>query len=62
MDTPPATNTVPIGGIVVTNGSILLTWSAPTNSHFNVLWTTNIVAPVTWSLFPGTITSTNGIF
>jgi hypothetical protein len=59
---PTGTNTVPIGGIIVTNGSIQLTWTAPTNSQFNVLWTTNIADPSAWTPFPGAITSTNGTF
>jgi hypothetical protein len=59
--TSPATNTVPIGGIVVTNGKIVLTWTAPTNNQFNVLWTTNIADP-SWVAFPEVITSTNGTF
>ena len=60
--TPPATTTVPIGNITLTNGLILLTWSAPTNDQFNVRWTTNLVPPINWSLFPDTITSTTGVF
>ncbi len=59
---PTGTNTVPIGGIIVTNGKILLTWTAPTNSQFNVLWTTNIANPSAWTPFPGAIISTNGTF
>ena len=59
---PPATTTVPISSIVTTNGGFLLTWFAPTNDQFNVRWATNLASPVTWSLFPGTITSTNGVF
>ncbi len=60
--TPPATSTVPIGSILSTNGGFLLTWLAPTNDQFNVRWATNLAPPVNWSLFPGVVTSTNGVF
>jgi subtilisin-like proprotein convertase family protein len=59
---PPATNLVSIGSIIFTNGNFRLTWLAPTNDQFNVGWATNIIPPITWNLFPGTITSTNGTF
>ena len=59
---PQATTTVPVGSIVFTNGGFLLTWSAPTNDQFRVRWATNITPPITWTLFPGTNTSTTGIF
>jgi hypothetical protein len=58
---PPATNTVAISSIILTNGNFLLTWSAPTNDQFRVQWTTNL-APPNWTLFPGTNTSTTGTF
>ncbi len=59
---PPATNTVHFSGSLTTNGGFQLTWSAPTNDQFRVQWTTNLVPPFTWNLFPGTNTSTSGIF
>jgi subtilisin-like proprotein convertase family protein len=59
---PPATTTVPIGSIISTNGGFLLTWLAPTNDQFNVRWATNLALPVNWTLFPGTVTSTNNVF
>ena len=66
LATGPATNPVPISGIVSTNiggaSDILLTWSAPSNDLFQVQWTTNLVPPVTWALFPGVVSSTNGTF
>jgi hypothetical protein len=58
----PATTTVPISNINFTNGGFLLTWFAPSNDQFNVRWATNLAPPVNWSVFPGTITSTNGVF
>ena len=59
---PPATNTVHFSGSLTTNGGFQLTWSAPTNDQFRVRWTTNLVPPFTWNLFPGTNTSTSGLF
>ena len=59
---PPATTTVPINSITPTNGQILLTWFAPTNDQFSVRWATNLAPPVNWFLFPGTNTSTTGVF
>ena len=53
---------MPISSIIVTNGKILLTWSAPTNNQFNVLWTTNIVRRELDCRSRGRITSTNGTF
>ncbi|MEJ0091422.1 MAG: hypothetical protein WDM80_16965 [Limisphaerales bacterium] len=59
---PPAT-TVPISSIIFTNGNFQLTWSAPTNSQFNVRSATNLVPPITWTIFAGgPIISTNGTF
>jgi hypothetical protein len=46
----------------VTATNVALQWFAPTNDQFQVLWTTNLVAPVVWTQFPGTITSTSGVF
>ncbi|MEI9863686.1 MAG: cadherin repeat domain-containing protein [Limisphaerales bacterium] len=59
---PPPTNTVPISGIVLTNGQFRLTWLAPTNNQFNVRWATNLTPPITWTIFPGPVTSTTGTF
>ncbi len=58
----PATNTIHFSGSLTTNGGFQLTWSAPTNDQFRVQWTTNLVPPFTWNLFPGTNTSTSGLF
>jgi hypothetical protein len=44
-----------------TNGTTLQ-WSGWTNEQFNVRWATNLVAPISWTLFPDIITSTNGTF
>jgi subtilisin-like proprotein convertase family protein len=51
-----------ISGFTVTTNGLNLTWSAPTNDQFQVAWATNLVPPVTWTPFPGIITSTTGIF
>jgi hypothetical protein len=40
---------------------VVLHWSAPTSDQFQVRWTTNL-APPSWSVFPGTSTSTNSLF
>jgi hypothetical protein len=50
-----------ITGVTVTATNTSLTWIAPTNDQFHVQWTTNL-APPNWMLFPGNITSTNGVF
>jgi subtilisin-like proprotein convertase family protein len=52
----------PITGFAYTTNGFTLTWSAPASEQFQVKWTTNFVPPVTWTPFPGIITSTNGIF
>jgi subtilisin-like proprotein convertase family protein len=51
-----------ITNVTVTATNVLLQWSAPTNDQFRVQSATNLVPPVTWTLFPGIITSTNGLF
>jgi subtilisin-like proprotein convertase family protein len=54
-------NPVPVLGSVTlgTNG-LTLQWSGWTNEQFEVQWATNL--PPVWTLFPGVITSTNGVF
>jgi hypothetical protein len=37
-------------------GVLQFQWIAPTNEQFQIRWTTNL-APPSWTLFPGTITS-----
>jgi hypothetical protein len=61
-------NPIPSLGSVTygTNGTTLQ-WTGWTNEQFQVQWTTNLAAPVTWTLYPDnvtplTITSTNGAF
>jgi hypothetical protein len=49
------------GAVSMTNG-ISLQWLAPTNEQFRVQYATNLMVPINWTLLPGTITSTNGIF
>jgi len=44
-----------------TNG-LALQWNAPVYEAFQMRWTTNLAAPVTWTLFPNIFTSTNGSF
>jgi hypothetical protein len=51
-----------ITNVTVTATNTVIGWTAPTNDVFQVQWTTNLVAPVTWTLFPDIITSTNGSF
>jgi hypothetical protein len=52
---PPATNTVPISGIIHTNingtNGFLLIWFAPSNDLFQVQWAPSL-APPTWTTFP----------
>jgi subtilisin-like proprotein convertase family protein len=61
---PPATGTgaISISSIVATNGNFVLTWSAPTKDQFQVAWATNLLLPINWTRFPGTNTSTTGVF
>jgi hypothetical protein len=60
------TNAVSISGIAAINtagtNTVSLTWLATTNDLFEVRWTTNLAPPVSWSLFPAIVTSTNGLF
>jgi subtilisin-like proprotein convertase family protein len=51
-----------ITNVTVTATNTILSWIAPTNDVFQVQWATNLVAPINWTLFPGTITSTTGVF
>jgi len=50
-----------ITNVTETATNVVLQWSAPTNDVFEVQWKTNLVS-LTWTLFPGTITSPTGIF
>jgi alpha-tubulin suppressor-like RCC1 family protein/subtilisin-like proprotein convertase family protein len=61
---PPAAAASPftISSITATNGSFVLTWSAPVNDQFQVRWATNLILPINWTTFPGTNTSTTGNF
>jgi alpha-tubulin suppressor-like RCC1 family protein len=62
------TNTIPISGILYTNGGFLLTWYAPSNDLFQVQWSDNI--PFNWQTFTNIVsyntnyaaTSTNATF
>jgi subtilisin-like proprotein convertase family protein len=60
------TNAVSISGLTASNtagtNAVSLAWLASTNDLFEVHWTTNLVPPVNWSLFPAIVTSTNGQF
>ena len=51
-----------LGSVIYTNGGFLLTWYAPTNDQFQVVWTTNLTPVIIWTPFSGNITSTNGTF
>jgi hypothetical protein len=61
FDLEVATN-VEIGSVTVGDGGTTLRWNAPTNDEFEVEWTTNLVPPVEWSVEPGIVTSTTGMF
>lgn len=43
-------------------GGYALNWIAPPYEVFQAQWCTNLTPPVTWTLFPNLITSTNGAF
>jgi len=47
---------------VASAGSVTLQWSGLTGQPFNVRYTTNLVPPVFWTNFPGTVTSGNGVY
>jgi hypothetical protein len=47
---------------IVTTTNITLRWSASTNDLFKVEWTSNIIPPVTWNVFPQTFSSASGQF
>jgi hypothetical protein len=51
-----------ISSVTVSNSNVTLQWTAPTNDMFNVRWTTNLMAPIPWTVFPTLITSTTGVF
>ncbi len=51
-----------ISSVTIVNTNVTLQWTAPTNDLFNVRWTTNLVPPVQWTVFPSLITSTTGLF
>jgi subtilisin-like proprotein convertase family protein len=50
-----------IAGATVTATNVSLTWTAPSNDQFRVLWTTNL-ASTNWIPFPAAITSASGVF
>jgi hypothetical protein len=57
------TNPVPvIGSVTVNTNGVALNWSAPIYDEFQVLWTTNLAAPITWSTFASPVISTSGVF
>ncbi len=51
-----------ISNVTVTPTGVVLKWSAPTNDEFNVRWTPSLTPPISWTLFPNTVTSTTGTF
>jgi subtilisin-like proprotein convertase family protein/endonuclease/exonuclease/phosphatase family metal-dependent hydrolase len=58
----PAFSSITLG----TNG-VNFSWTAATNQQFQIRWTTNLAAPITWTLLPNnltpdTIVSTNTLF
>jgi alpha-tubulin suppressor-like RCC1 family protein/subtilisin-like proprotein convertase family protein len=57
--------TVPVplfSSVTINTNGINLQWMGTTNEQFDVQWTTNLLPPTSWMLFPGPITSTNGVF
>ncbi|HXI69856.1 MAG TPA: S8 family serine peptidase [Verrucomicrobiae bacterium] len=52
--TPPQTNTIPITGIIYTNGGFLLTWFAPSNDLFQVQFSDSLT-PMNWITFTNII-------
>jgi hypothetical protein len=50
-----------INSIRVGRNGVLLQWSAPTNSQFQVQWSPSL-APPAWTAFTSVLTSTNGAF
>jgi hypothetical protein len=51
-----------ITSVTVTPGGATLKWTASTSEQFQVQWSTNLIPPITWTLFPGLISSTTGSF
>jgi subtilisin-like proprotein convertase family protein len=59
----PLPNPPPVfGGVFVTVNGVTLQWNAPIYDEFQVQWATNLMSPLTWTVFPNIITSTNGAF
>jgi hypothetical protein len=57
-----STNLVPsFTSITFGAGGVRFQWTAITNDQFQVRWTTNL-APPSWQVFPGIITSSTGTF
>jgi hypothetical protein len=52
---------VKIDSIQWLNNGVLLSWTAPVSSKFNVQWTP-LLAPPTWTPFTNVVTSTNTTF
>ena len=53
--------------ITINTNGVNFQWQAFTNEQFEIQWATNLLPPVSWTLFPNNlspeiITSTNGIF
>ncbi len=51
-----------ITNVLATATNVTLSWTAPTNDLFEVEWTTNLVPAIVWTVFPGNIAATNGVF
>ena len=51
-----------LGSAISVPGGTQLQWSGFTNEQFQVRWATNLVPPISWTLFPQIITSTTGTF
>jgi hypothetical protein len=64
----PIPQTLSISSASVTNmtgtNNLMLTWSAPTNYHYGIQWTTNVSLPYSnWSVIASPVlTQTNGVY
>jgi predicted amidohydrolase len=64
----PIPQTLSISSVTVTNitgtNDLVLRWSAPTNYHYGIQWTTNVSLPFTnWTVIPSPgLTLTNGVY
>ncbi len=56
-------NPMPAFSSITVNASgVHFQWTAPASEQFQIRWTTNLLSPINWHLFPDIITSGTGIF